>query len=136
MTVIAWDGRSLAGDRMRQHDGTPTPCRKVFWTPYGVFGCAGSGFDVEAYRRWAQGLVPRPDRLENLLVLFVDTSRRAWVMTEQLVWVPVDMPRWAIGSGADYALGAMEAGADAMRAVEIASKLDAGCGMGVDVVRL
>lgn len=42
--------------------------------------------------------------------------------------------KWAIGSGADYALGAMYAGKSAKEAVEIASQLDTGTGLGVDVV--
>lgn len=42
--------------------------------------------------------------------------------------------KWAIGSGADYALGAMYAGLSAAEAVMIASKLDTGTGLGVDSV--
>ena len=38
-------------------------------------------------------------------------------------------------NGADYALGAMMHGADALKAVRIASRLDNSCGFGVDVVR-
>lgn len=40
---------------------------------------------------------------------------------------------FGIGSGADFALGAMFAGADIKRAVQIANKLDANSGLGVQV---
>jgi ATP-dependent protease HslVU (ClpYQ) peptidase subunit len=44
------------------------------------------------------------------------------------------MDKWAIGSGADYAMGAMAVGADAKRAVEVTSDLYCRCGLGVDVL--
>lgn len=46
----------------------------------------------------------------------------------------MDMPFWAAGSGADYAMGAMAAGKDAKEAVEIACRFDINCGLGVDVL--
>lgn len=42
----------------------------------------------------------------------------------------------AIGSGGEYALGAMASGCDARRAVEIATLFDTGSGGGVDVHQL
>lgn len=48
---------------------------------------------------------------------------------------PVVKAFHAIGSGRGEALGAMAMGADARRAVEIASRLNVGCGLGVDVIR-
>lgn len=42
----------------------------------------------------------------------------------------------AIGSGCDYALAALHLGHDAVKAIEVASALDAYTGGGVDVLRL
>lgn len=51
-------------------------------------------------------------------------------------WLPVEQPVMdpfmAFGAGRDYALGAMAMGADAVQAVEIASRYCASCGLGVD----
>jgi len=44
--------------------------------------------------------------------------------------------QWAIGSGADFALGAMAAGADAIDAVSIAIDLDVNSGLGVTYLNL
>lgn len=44
--------------------------------------------------------------------------------------------KFAIGSGADYARGAMEAGKSASLAVEIAIRLDTGCGGPVDCIEI
>lgn len=40
--------------------------------------------------------------------------------------------KWAIGSGGSYAIGAMEAGATSVEAVEIAINLDIFSGYGID----
>lgn len=42
--------------------------------------------------------------------------------------------QFAMGSGRDFAYGAMEMGADAIKAVWVASRFDAYCGFGVDVL--
>lgn len=47
---------------------------------------------------------------------------------------PIECTYYAIGSGSDYALGAMAMGASAARAVEIACELDPHCGGRVSVV--
>jgi hypothetical protein len=49
---------------------------------------------------------------------------------------PIKIERnfWAIGSGSSLAIGAMAAGANAFRAVEIACEFDTYCGMGIDVI--
>jgi ATP-dependent protease HslVU (ClpYQ) peptidase subunit len=140
VTVIAWDGKVLAGDRQSTHDGTPTPRRKVYRIkrPDGglvLFGCAGSTADAHLYMRWASGEVKETPTFDDLVVLSIDEQRRVWCATQKMHWYPVHMPFWAIGSGADYALGAMAAGKSSREAVKIASELDINCGQGVNVVR-
>jgi hypothetical protein len=49
---------------------------------------------------------------------------------------PLAGPYWAIGSGGEFALGAMEMGADPERAVEVAIKLDPWSDGAVDVLHL
>ena len=49
---------------------------------------------------------------------------------------PITLPFFAIGSGADYAIGAMAAGVFPDRAVQIAAQYDPKTGGGVDVVKL
>lgn len=50
--------------------------------------------------------------------------------------LPVENAFWAFGCGRDFALAAMHCGKDAREAVEIASRFDNGCGLGVDVMTL
>ena len=141
MTVIAWDGKTLAGDRQTTHDNTPTLTRKVYRIrhPRGghvLIGCSGHSGDCQEYIRAALGEITEKPNFSSLLVLLIDQQGKAWGMNERLVWWAIDAPYWSIGSGCDFALGAMHAGKTAREAVLIASKLDKSCGLGVDVVRL
>lgn len=142
MTCIAWDGEMLAGDRQATHGGTPVHYgRKVHRIRrfddgrIVLFGCAGLTGDCHVYERWAAGKLTEAPKFTELHVLSVDEDRQVWVATENMHWFPVREKYWAIGSGAEYALGAMAAGKNARDAVRIAMRYDNGCGIGVDVVR-
>lgn len=140
MTVIAWDGRTLAVDRQAAYDGL---CRRV--KKYrrlkdgGVLAMCGTlaagtimmdwyeaGADVSQY--------PPCQNSEDNAELIVIRPRGA------ILWfgkhpTANKYPRgrlWAWGCGRAYALGAMAHGASAVEAVRIASRFDADCGMGVD----
>lgn len=141
MTVIAWDGKVLAADRRRTVNGTPMPATKIFKikSPDGrlfLVGCAGDSFDCGQFVRWMR-TANENDKptTTSLSALVIDEKARAWYLSEKLLYHRVSVRCWAIGSGADYALGAMAAGRTAPQAVRIASKLDIHCGQGVDVVR-
>jgi hypothetical protein len=137
MTTIAWDGVSLAGDRLRTVDNIPFPATKVFTVcedgqSY-LYGCAGNSSECVAFRRWKKGEIDAP-ALTDIYVLCVKEDRTVWWADEKMNWLEVPNRRWAIGSGAKLALGAMAAGVPARRAVEIAEIYDNGTGLGVDVV--
>jgi ATP-dependent protease HslVU (ClpYQ) peptidase subunit len=57
-----------------------------------------------------------------------------WCMDGTFTCLKVETPFWAIGSGAEAALGALHAGASPEVAIEIASRLVEGCGKGFDRV--
>lgn len=143
MTTIAWDGKTLAGDRQSTFDGTPARTRKVFRFSRPdrgdvvLCGCAGDTGDCQVYIRWAKdkdAIKKGPPAFKSLVVLSIDSKRRIWCATENMHWYRIGAKFWAIGSGAEYALGAMAAGKSARDAVRIASKLDTSTGFGVDVV--
>jgi ATP-dependent HslUV protease subunit HslV len=103
-----------------------------------LIGFSGS---VHMYRAWLHWLSggdePRwTGNNDYWSMMLVDHTGYVWVRTSSSNgWAPHGRRVWAIGSGCDYALGAMYAGASAERAVVIASKLDVNTGGGVDVVR-
>lgn len=141
MTVIAWDGHTLAGDRQRTHGGTPVAATKVFkiQAPDGrlfLVGAAGRADCTQMFVAWLRGGEKplMPSNVDDFGALVVDVKRRVWNIHDTLFYVHCSAKQWAIGSGANYALGAMAAGATAAQAVRIASKLDVHCGLGVDCV--
>lgn len=101
-----------------------------------LVGCSGCAYASTSFVAWLQG-GDKPSLASDVefCAMVVDERRRVWMLGRELVYLQINMPQWAIGSGADYALGAMAAGADPERAVRIASRLDVSCGLGVNVVR-
>lgn len=142
MTVIAWDGVCLASDGMGEFGGTKVRVRKVHKVTtkkHGValVGCAGQAGASRKFLEWIEGGSDRPaiDKEIGFSALVIDTARRIWKYEFDLIPIRYYMPFCAIGSGRGEALGAMAMGADARKAVRVAIRFDASCGLGVDVVR-
>jgi ATP-dependent protease HslVU (ClpYQ) peptidase subunit len=146
MTTIAWDGETLAADRRCTYGGTPTlAAPKLFAVrqPGGeqlLYGLAGKSEWCAMFRRWVEsgGKSDKPfaaSQDDAGSAICIDGQRRIWLAWERLVWVRQFEKRWAIGTGCDYALGAMAAGATAAQAVRIAATLDTATGNGVQILR-
>lgn len=139
MTTIAWDGTTLAADKQITWGGTPIVTTKLHRARSTeghrvIFGCAGKSFEIQAFVDWLKGFRNMPV-LTEIDFLCVDASGQVWCANQALQWLPVHSKQWAIGSGADYALGAMAAGVNAVQAIKIASRLDVDTGLGVNSLR-
>lgn len=77
-----------------------------------------------------------PDRTPSVLLIERGTGNVLWLNGPR--FTTFDFPSTcggiAIGSGSEYAMGAMAAGSDAVGAVRIASSLDTSSGGGTDVI--
>jgi ATP-dependent protease HslVU (ClpYQ) peptidase subunit len=145
MTTIAWDGRTLAGDRQINAGNTPLlrehPKVLPINSPDGERCLMGFAGDVFMYRAWLHwldgGAEPKWKDDVHWSLLLIDPTGYAWIRTSTSNgWAPHGRTVWAIGSGCDYALGALRAGATAERAVMIAAELDINTGLGIDKVAL
>lgn len=144
MTTIAWDGHTLAGDRCATYGDTPMVAarRKVLRViapnkRVALVGFAGSAAFAIAFLAWLKGGEKPAFALTNSwTVMMIDDHKGVWVRSSNSdAWELVGRRvNWAIGSGCDYALGAMHVGADAARAVRAAAGLDVSTGFGVDKV--
>jgi hypothetical protein len=138
MTTVAFDGRTLAADRLGTIGGTPIPSPKIFRVRrLGrelLVGFSGDYVLAMAWLRWMEGGEPPPTANDphDLHAMVIDERRRIWIADLRRVYTLVQRPRWATGSGADYAMAAMELGRSAPQAVRLASKLDINTGWGVD----
>lgn len=139
MTTIAWDGKTLAGDRKTVdicvYGGT-----KVFKVGKGkgketyLVAASGNSSDCDAFIEFAKkGFKNRPKFTDftGIRIAKDGTITRYDEMPNESVF---RSETYAIGSGGRYAMGAMAFGATALEAVKIASDLDVYTGLGIDTV--
>lgn len=142
MTVIAWDGKTLAADRQSTCAGMRSTTAKIRHLPDGDYAACTGGSDVchmlvEWYKNGAKPsewpAVQATDDWARLIiaskdgVVFYERHPVAMLVRDKFI---------AFGSGRDFAMGAMAAGATASEAVDIASRFSTSCGLGVDEVTL
>lgn len=138
MTVVAWDGQTLAADKRICHGESVTIMSKLFVKRKDLVlafvGNISSGLMMIEW--YVAGKNPEDfpatqasDYGSQLIVV-----EKGILMSYEVLPIPIfeegRLQAW--GTGRDLALGAMEMGADAVRAVEIASKYNICCGNGVD----
>ncbi len=146
MTVIAWDGHTLAADkRMNSGPGVPTTTiRKIRRLANGslIGWCGGISF-CEAIAKWIEaGADPElandnwfehEELAGQVLMIMPD---KTVLLYEHAFPIELEGKFHAVGSGAPFAIAAMHLGCDSVKAVEIASIYDSGCGNGIDTLTL
>lgn len=103
--------------------------RKVHRIGGALIGLAGDFATIQLWlQRMRDGTLERGDGdLHEVDALrLCDSGLTHWNSTDG--WTPITEKRWAIGSGSDYAIGALMAGATPLKAVRIAITHDAGSG--------
>lgn len=142
MTVIAWDGRTLAADkRATTGGGIVRTVTKIERHGDALLAITG-GWDVGAEMRawWKAGAVPAdfpPKAREDVSTLIViRAGGRVETFSSGPYSMPFDAARCAFGSGRDFAEAAMYLGRTAEEAVRVACAFQSDCGNGVDTLRL
>jgi len=137
VTTVAYRDGILAADRQCSYHCMPVA--KIRRLKDGsLVGMAGNGPACEEAVSWldcgGQKPVIDKDRPFTLLRLYV--NGRVEKIEDLNYPLQILLPYFAIGSGADYAMGAMAHGATAEEAVLIATKHDESTGGGVDTLAL
>lgn len=134
MTTIAYDGKYLAADSQSNDNGIKRNVVKIFKHKLGLFGISGlltHGLQTIAWIT-DQGalpeLYPKHEKDEIGYTLHIDRQGRIWRYEGSSMPVEFLDKFIACGSGRDFACAAMELGASASHAVEIASKFDVNTG--------
>lgn len=145
VSVIAWDGTTLAADRQATQHGLKRQCEKIWRCKRTgeLFGAVGQPDTTAAVVAWYEaGADPekfpacsRNEASSSFLYVVGRDGICIKYETEPFA-IPILEPFWAAGSGRDYALGAMARGASARDAVGIACQFDASCGMGITTLEL
>lgn len=145
MTIIVWDGKTLAADRRSVNNGHASTVCKIQRGPAGELLSYSGDYDVGvALAEWyCAGADPTKfpkNRDTNvychsyLMVIHPDGKI---VRYEREPVALRFLDSFAVmGSGRDYALAALHLGCDAVKAVEVACALDINCGNGIDTLTL
>ena len=144
MTTIAWDGTTLAADRAAWSSGQKYRVRKVHKVratdgQQFLVALTGDGHYAMALLKWMRGGQhpgPYPTDDDYTIAVVIDERKRIWRLgSKMLLYCQVLERVHACGAGQDYAIGALEAGATAAKAIRIAMKRSDYAGLGVDTVR-
>lgn len=142
MTIIVWDGNTLAADKLSVQGGLCRTITKIRVINGHLCGIAGSAdYGVLLWDWYAKGAdidkyPPNQKDDNNWCSLLVITPRKK-ILGYDRSPIPIDFTenvQYCMGSGAECAYGALEHGANAREAVEAAIKYCTGCGNGVDVL--
>lgn len=72
----------------------------------------------------------RPPKIQGVECLVLTEDRKLYTFVNPSKWLELKEGNYAVGSGAMFAMGAMESGKDPIEAVKIASKKDPMTGLG------
>ena len=144
MTVIAYDGTTLAADKMASNNFSQSKITKISRMPNGdLVGYAGEVGLATQFIHWLKGErkiedFPESQRDANDSVecILIKPDRTLWIYERSPHPYRIYEAHYAIGSGSAYARAAMELGYDAVVAVKIACKLCPSCGLGYDKLTL
>lgn len=141
MTTIAWDGRTLAADSLSTWNGSRDGlATKIAKRGSILAGSAGNAVIcrrlLDWFRTGMQGHPPSAGNKDagNWSTISLFGYGGMVVSYGPDGWESVRVPSYALGSGAEYAAGAMSAGCDARRAVEIAIEHDTSSGGPITVL--
>lgn len=143
MTVIAWDGKTLAADKLMDHNGMRRTTRKVHRSGGCLVGLAGSSTLCREFLDWfGKGALlesfPSALRAEDasMCALVITPARQILLYLDGPMPIEICDPTYAIGSGGDCAMAALHMGRSAVAAVQIAIDLTVYCGGPIDTLTL
>lgn len=141
MTAIAWDGKTLAADRMTSDEWVLRTTRKIAMLRGHLVGCAGNAAAAREALAWfGRGALESDfpavmrDKDDSPTMIVISPDR--FVFMYQRSPQPIELldEVQAIGSGADACIAAMLCGKTAAEAVAIAAQICRGVGRGVDTL--
>ena len=139
LTCVAWDGKVLAADRLVSPYYS---MGKIWRLPDGsLFSGCGDYNHMTEIAEWLQHgekktTKPVIEDNESTFIIITPDGACHWMSLPYLRPIKFLEPFVAIGSGSEFAMGAMAMGAGARKAVEVAARFDRATGKGVDALRL
>lgn len=142
MTVIAWDGKTLAADRRATQSGLAYAVTKIERCSGALIGYTGDACNGLALKQWwKDGCVPTefPDSCKTAYdqtLIVITAIGEILVYTCSPFPLQIEQQFHAWGSGRDFAIAAMHYGETAVEAVKCAIQYQSDCGNGIDTLTL
>jgi ATP-dependent protease HslVU (ClpYQ) peptidase subunit len=139
MTTILADAKKgvMVCDSKATLGGEWFPVKKVFEHDGELFGFAGTQSEGLRWLDWySNGQRGKMPSISNVNIIILGRNGGVRLVEGSGSIFSVERHFYAIGSGSTAAMGAFMAGADAKKAVEIATRIDAGSGGDIVVHRL
>lgn len=132
MSVLVFDGKSVAADGASNDGQILVPTEKLWQYGEAIIGGVGSVHDVSAMRDWVLGGRKREAFPKNLTAssnfVYVSKTRGLVRYTASPLGIIHGFNKVAFGSGRDVAYGALGMNATARQAVELAIRYTTHCG--------
>ena len=102
---------------------------RLYPKPFYVGFCGGAQVCQQVVQ-WLSDPTDKPPKVSNAEFLILTQDKKMFTFNNPTNWLEIKEPYYAIGSGMQYAAGAMAAGKSPLEAVKIAAKHDNNTGMG------
>lgn len=140
VTVIAWDGKTLAADKMMGFGSSKSSVTKIFKIGGALVGFAGHSANGQELLEWFRSSrrpsdFPASQRgVDSVTLLVIESDGKILHYGQSPHPMIIEDAFHAIGSGDEFALAAMYLGRTARDAVEVACALCPTCGNGIDTL--
>lgn len=140
MTCIAWDGKTLAADKMAIANGLTSTVTKIFRIGNLLVGTSGEldqGCEMVEWVRNGrkQSEFPASQRTDKWApTVVIEADGRPSRYEQSPHPIRQEQPCYAMGSGIEIARAVMHLGHSSMEAVVVACALRSDCGNGVDTL--
>jgi len=142
MTTIAYKDGVLAADRLCDSYPGKFEAQKILLLKSGgVLAGAGDRADIEKFYRWYDAGQPEGKEPKltdgSMAILIAELGQPLLYANESMFPIVMDtVDFYAIGSGSNYAIGAMAMGADAIQAVRVACQHEIYSGGAIQFIRV
>ena len=137
MTTIVCNREIMAADSRRTSGSfayLSTP--KITRVGNDLVGTCGSAADGEKFIEWYRDQTKKKPKLKDFQAIVLTGEGAIFEVWEDLTFLEVIEPFFAVGSGREFAMGAMAMKDNPRKAIEIACKYDKNSGLPVQLEKL